>query len=427
MKKTIFVLLLIIFNSHSSDIIDGIAAVVGDSLVLESEVEAYVQTSIQEEGYNPDRLALDILKEKALDDIIRGKILIVHAQNDTNIDINPVQVENQLDKRISMILKRNGNLDIETFKEQLENEMGMPYKKFRQQLRSQIKSNMIKQQVQSLYIGNVNVSRAKVDEFYEEYKDSLPTMGKSILLSRIHIENEVSEEVKRETYKEISRIKKKIKEPEDFTKVAKRYSEGPNAEQGGELGFIEKGSLGNIKMEEIIFSLRPGEVSNIFSTENGFRIVYVDKILKGKSLVHQIFIPYKQDKNQFEKVKKRLATITENDTVSKEKFNEYVQKLSSDKISKSNNGLVGWKPVNTLDESIKDAFSDLKKGAVSDVVEIDDGYAVYRIDDTVENRKISPEYEWKSLKRLTEQRIQYEKMNELIEDWKKDLYIKKML
>ncbi|MBD3315224.1 MAG: hypothetical protein GF344_05515, partial [Chitinivibrionales bacterium] len=118
--------------------VDGIAAIVGDSVILESELQAYAYLKASQTG---DTLNEEIFSERApelLDELIDGKVLLVNAERDTNITVNDGEIDRGVDNRIMQILQQY-RLTKSEFEARLEEEQGISLAKFRNQLRGQIR------------------------------------------------------------------------------------------------------------------------------------------------------------------------------------------------------------------------------------------------------------------------------------------------
>ncbi len=400
--------------------VDGIAAVVGDSTILRSEVDAFAYMLANQAGQQPDSLTINMLRQKALEELINGKVLLVKAEKDTNINISDSDVEKEVDSRIGMILKQNG-IDMETFGQMLRKQQNLSVQEFRDELRRQIKHELVSQHVQQLYVSST-MTKSDVTNFYEEYKDSLPSAGKSVLLSKIHVTVSPSQSVREQAYKKINNIRKKLENGADFGDMARKYSEGPDAENGGVLGFIAKGTLSQIAFEKQIFSLDVGQTSEPFETRLGWHIV---KILSKKDQqveVQQIFIAIEAPEETVQRKKAILDSISENAT-SSEEFVEAVKKFSTDKVSRSRNGKIGWKSVDALPPQLKKSVSDLDVGDISAPIREDKGWSIYRLEERVDNRPLSLEEDWNEISQIARRVITQKKLRDLVEEWRQELYI----
>ena len=111
-----------------------------------------------------------------------------------------------------------------------------------------------------------------------------------MLLSKICVKLTTPDSVRQAAFAKAKSIKRRLDAGEDFAAVAKQYSEDPNAANGGDLGFISKGTLNELKFEEAVFSLNVGQTSDIIESRLGFHIVNI--VAKKDQMVHvrQIFV-----------------------------------------------------------------------------------------------------------------------------------------
>lgn len=428
MKKTRLIILLIaIFITfiYSREKIDGIAAIVGDSVILKSELDAYIYLKLSQSGDKPDSLAINMMRYSILDEMIDGKVLLVHAEKDTNISITDADIDSELENRISYIMKQN-NISLDQLKVLLEKEQGVTFTKFKQEIKKQIRSEIIKQKIQYFYVSSQKLSNSDIVDFYNEYKDSLPTMGKSILLQKLEYNLSPSKEVREKAYAKISKLKEQINNGADFAEIAKKFSEGPNASLGGDLGYIQKGSIDELDFEEKIFSLKPGDISEPFETRLGFHIVSIEG-RKGQSVkVRQIFVSVEPDKDKKAKVYSTLDSLSKL-SISESDFTKHIEKLSNNEQTKSRKGLMTWKTVSELTETLKSSFSDLSVGNISKPIENENSINLYRIKEIEEDRKLNLSDDWNNISQIAKRIYEQKKMIELVEKWRKDIFIEKRL
>jgi peptidyl-prolyl cis-trans isomerase C len=90
----------------------------------------------------------------------------------------------------------------------------------------------------------------------------------------IKVDEGAAEEKKTEARKKIKEIQEKVQKGEDFAELAKTYSEGPSASRGGDLNFFARGQM--VKpFEDVAFSLKPNETSDIVETKFGYHLIKV--------------------------------------------------------------------------------------------------------------------------------------------------------
>jgi peptidyl-prolyl cis-trans isomerase SurA len=402
--------------------LDGVVAFVGDSIILSSELEAFIlMKSRGVPDSSADSLARNMLRHQALDELIDGKVLLVHAVKDTNISITENEIDAELDARIQTILSQN-NLSFPEFETLLMQQQGLSVSKFKEEVRKQIRQELLKQKVQQRYVAAGEVGRSDVEEFFAEYHDSLPPAGKSFLLSMLQITVSPSDQIRKEAFAKIKAMKERVDKGEDFSSVAEKFSEGPNASLGGDLGFIAKGTLNELAFEEKAFSMQPGETSDIFETRIGFHIISV--IAKKDQMVHvkQLFVPVKAPGELVRKTRALLDSVraSATDTAS---FASAVRAFSTDKISRSQNGRLGWKELSVLDPLVRQAVDSLAVGAVSAIVSKDNSLSIYRCDDRKEFRTLSLENDWAEISMLAQRINAQKKLIELVNKWRQETFI----
>jgi peptidyl-prolyl cis-trans isomerase SurA len=412
---------MLVVSSAAREKLDGIVAVVGDSVILESEVRAYAYMKARAESDTLDSASVARSAPRLVDELIDGKVLLVHAEKDTNIAISPLEVDRQLDARIQFILQQN-RIDMDQFATLLEQEQGISLNKFRQELRGQIRQELIKQRVQQMYVSNVGLTRSEVTEFYEQYKDSIPPAGESVLLSVLRVRVKPSAEVRQKAFEKISTIKQRLDNGEDFAKLAEKFSDGPNAAAGGDLGIVEKGTLSELAFEQRLFQLEPGEISEPFETRLGFHVVHVTS-RKGQTVeARQIMVRVAPPEEEKERVALLLDSLAKS-VESSDQFAAAVRKHSTDQLTRSRGGQLRWKETSQLSQGVRQAIQGLPEGEISSVVRNGNELSIYRVDDRTETRRLTLEDDYSELEALARRISSQQKLIELVKKWRKETYV----
>ncbi len=168
--------------------------------------------------------------------------------------------------------------------------------------------------------------KAKVTEedarkFYDSHPDEF-SQPEQVRASHILIKVAPdADKVKKEkALKKIKEVQQKAKKGEDFSELAKKYSEGPSAARGGDLGFFPRGKMVKA-FEEAAFSLEKGEISDIVETPFGYHVI---KVTDKK----------KQGKISFEKIKDRLIEYLKDQKVRQEVVAHLTQLKKQAKIER---------------------------------------------------------------------------------------------
>lgn len=427
MKFSNLIIFLGIIVASSLSAGDRIVAIVGDSLILDSDISVEVDKYMQLSN-NRDALTRNITYTKVLNSMIDNLVLIVHADRDSNIVITPSQIDRSVDDRISTIMNDN-KITKEQLKMLLEEKENISYSDFRKALSKQIHQELIKQYVQQLYIGQRELTAPELKLFMDEYSDSLPQIGESVRLQKLEVEIKPDSTIRQLSYDSIIKIRENIvMKDSSFQNMANIFSakEFNPSNNGGDLGFISKGALGQIRLENAIFALKPGEVSYPIETDFGFHLIKVSEKRDGKSHAYQIVIRVKPSESKIEKVKMKLENFisSNSDEVA---FSNLVKELSTDNVTKDIGGDMGWKRISELKDEIKSAFSSNKFsiGNLSNLIEDKTTFRLYRVTDYKISRPLTIESDRDLIIRYAEQRNSAKKFSFLLDTWKKEVFIQK--
>jgi peptidyl-prolyl cis-trans isomerase SurA len=400
--------------------LDGIIAVVGDEPILYSELEAYALMRLSENKVKPDSADAARLQREFLDELVEGKVLLVHARKDTTIRVSSRDVDAAVEEHIAQLLASN-NISMD----QLESELGrqeLTLARFRVQLRRSMEEQLLRRNVQQRYVAAVDVSRRDVEAFFARYRDSLPPLGESARLLKLAVTLAPPDSVRQAAFTKIKKIKQRLDNGESFDAVARLYSEDANAAAGGDLGFIAKGSLSELAFEEAVFALQPGQVGEPFETRLGFHIATV--LAKKDQRVHvkQIFVSVAPPGALKEATVARLDSIRGacRDTAA---FAQAVRLYCTDAQLRSRGGDAGWFVIAMLPQELRDAFDTLAPGVVSRPVSDNNTFSLYFVADHVENRPLNLARDWDLVAEKARDITAQEKLAELVKRWRQEIYI----
>ena len=204
---------------------------------------------------------LNEYRKKKLDQYIVQVLLMQEAQN-RGLTVTEEVKDKFAQSRMNQVMKSN-NLNKEQLKAALKQQGIESLDQYKKVLVEQGKDYLLIQVLQDKVLENVQVTDEEVKNYYEENKDKFNQKAAAHLR---HILAESKEEAEK--------IKDKLANGEDFAKVAKELSKGPNAKNGGDLGFIEKGRM-RPNLNDPAFNLEVGQVSDIIDSEMGFHILKV--------------------------------------------------------------------------------------------------------------------------------------------------------
>ena len=198
-------------------------------------------------------------------------------------------------------------------------------------------------------------------------------------LKRIFIKYDIKEADIENARKKAEKIREEaISKGTDFGKLASQYSDDMSTKyMGGDLGYLIKGE-GKLppKIEEIVFSLQPGEISEIIEVEGGFEIYKVDDILERYGLhevrVRKIRIEIRPSEETMKSVQAR-AQEAKKELDAGKPFDEVARRFSKTDPD------MGWIGLNELDTRIRYRIRRMKKGRWTDPIQLDDGVYIFKL------------------------------------------------
>lgn len=312
MKKRILIFWILavsfIFTAgiSSAEIIDKVLAVVNNEVITQSELDRilfpiYTQYSeIYSEEELPEKM--DEARQEMILQMIEDKLIIQEAQKEgitvagKEVDERIAEIKSKFpnEEEFEAALEGQG-LNLNILEKRYE-EQALMKKIFDKEVKSQIV--IVPTEVQEYYKGHIS-------EFEEP---------ETVVLRVITLKVNQPEE-KQKVFEKAQNIKKAIGEEKSFEEMAQKFSEDAYAIEGGLMGYVKKGQLMQ-EIDEKIFALKPGEVSDVIESDLSFRIFKVDE----KILPHT---------SSFEQVREKIQNSIYQEKV-KEKFDEWLDKLKKD-------------------------------------------------------------------------------------------------
>lgn len=328
--------------------------------------------------------------------------------------------DTMLDRAISRIAEQN-KLSLQEFRNQLERE-GMPFNRFREEVREEI----LMQRLREREVDNkIQISESEVDNFLASEGSAARTQQEynlAQILVRIP-ENPTAEQIAARRQR-AEQVLNQLKGGADFAQLAATYSDAGDALSGGNLGWRSQDRLPQLFMDAVA-SLKPGEVSQIVRSGNGFHILK----LAGKREASVVKNGSAANANAVQQTHARHILIKTNQIVSatearrklvelKQRLDhgsakfEDLAKLFSNDLSASKGGDLGWiYPGDTVPE-FERAMNALKPGEVSEPVESPFGLHLIQV---LERKTQDVPQERRRL--MARQALRERKLEEATQEW----------
>lgn len=309
-------------------LVDGIAAVIGDEIVLESDVEEQMNYGKQQGASTTDRCEF-------LENLINNKLLVYEAKRDTLIDNRSAAIKEGVNAKYSQMLSQFPD----------EKSMLAAYK-FRNQFEMK---NAIEKIDTDQYYGQAKYQRItekadvtpnEVTDFFNLYKSQLPEIKDEVSLSQIMMYPKLTEAHKEELINKLKKIKADIVGGESFESQARIYSEDQGtAPNGGLMKNIFKGQM--VKpFEAAALNLQEGEISDPIESEFGYHVIQLVK-KSGKAYdARHILLMATPTEAEITTAKQKLDSIRGLILAEKISFKDATFKFSDDKRTKFNAGVI---------------------------------------------------------------------------------------
>jgi len=248
----------------ADSVVDGVIAVVGGNAILKSELESQY---LQYRGQGNIAGSEETVKCKLLNTLLFQKLLLHQAQVDS-ISVTDVMVESEMDRRMRYFIAQAGS------PERLEEYYQKSLMEIKNEMRDIIREQMLVEQAQQKITESVTITPSEVKSWFKKLpKDSIPLINAELEIGMIVRIPAIGEEEKQIARERLKEFKKRFEKGDDFATLAVLYSEDPgSAKQGGELGMFKRGDM-RPEFEAAAFRLKPGEISDIVETEDGFHLI----------------------------------------------------------------------------------------------------------------------------------------------------------
>ena len=312
--------------------IDGVSAVVGDYVILDSDIDkAYID--LESQGV-PTK---DITRCSLLGKLMEDKLYAHHAEQDS-IEVSNDDINNYVEQTIDYFVQQLGGMDkvLEFYKKKSE-------QSFRNELFEVNRIQQLSQRMQAKIVEELEVTPDEVKVFFNSIpKEELPVFGSELEVAQIVIEPKVSKEEEKRIIEQLETMRNDVLENgSSFSSKAILYSQDPGSRSRGGRYTLDRKRPQMVKeFREQAYRLQEGEISQPFKTDFGWHIVTVDKI-RGRQLDvrHVLLVPTVSNaalgeaQNTLNLLRKRI----QDGEIS---FSDAAREFSDDQLTRANGGVL---------------------------------------------------------------------------------------
>ncbi|MCK9537880.1 peptidylprolyl isomerase [Dokdonella sp.] len=359
--------------------IDGIVAVVNEEVVLQSELDARVESVMKQYAGDPSQLPpRSVLEKQLLDRLILQKLQVARAEA-TGIKVSDAEV----DRSMAAIAQQNG-LDISGLRSAIEAQ-GLDYNHFRNNVQDQLLINNLRQRIAQ---SRVQVSDAEIDSVIRNGQLQRGQMHLGYIM--INVPDGATPGEIDAVHAKAEEIKQQIDAGMDFAAAAIRYSNADNALQGGDLGWRNTTELPPA-MVEIAQDMQDGQTSAPVRGPNGFYLIKrIGQREQGAHLITEYkarhilikvseLVPSSQAHAEASAIRKRIEAG--------EDFAKAARESSQDEATAQLGGELGWFSGTAYGPRVASVVSELKPGEISQPFETQLGWHVLQLEDVRQTDK----------------------------------------
>lgn len=260
--------------------VDGILAVVGDKIIMRSDLETEKAQILKMGGVEDTQTYICAMLEK----LIVKQLMLNQAEIDS-LPLEDERVEAEIENRIRYFQQQAGS------QADLERYLGKTITEYKDEIRPKMREQLLVQEMEQKVTSGTKISPQEVKEFFENIpKDSIPVIPAEVEVAQLVIEAPISQAAKDYARQQLEDIRSRILKGESFEKLARLYSEDPGSkDQGGLLPEFGRGEMVP-EFERMAFKLKVDSMSPVFESSFGYHIMVLKQRNGERAIAKHILI-----------------------------------------------------------------------------------------------------------------------------------------
>lgn len=287
----------------SATMVDQIAAVVGDSIILATQVVEQVQ-SMRAQGDT-------VTAEVVLDELIKMQLILQSAARDTTLVVNSQEIDQRAEAAMEQVRSR---FPSSTAFDQALAGTGLTPATYRAQLREQLRKDQIRQMFLERQLRgapSAAVTEAEMRQYYQERRATLQERPELLTVQQVFVEPGASDSAWTAAQAEADSLHARLVAGADFEELATAHSEDPgSAAQGGDLGWFRRGVMVR-EFEQVAFRLRDGQTSPPVRSPFGYHIIKVERSRPGEVKARHILVMPELSPDDESRARARAETVAD--------------------------------------------------------------------------------------------------------------------
>jgi len=361
--------------SETGLMLDGIAAVVNEGVVLKSQLREQVEAITARAKESEMKLPPpDILEEQVLEQLIAEQIQLQRA------DRFGIQISDQMLNQALVRIAQQNNIPFEKLPEALA-EQGIDYGPYRRNMRTQL---ILEQLRQIDVVGRISVAPREIEQCIANLEDNVVENSEYNLSHMlISVPDSATADDYAEAKTEADDVYQQLANGADFAEMAVRHSDIASGLEGGQMGWRKGNQLPTL-FSSVVGPLSPGEFSQPIRAVSGFHIVRVNEVRGAlqRSEIDQVEVRHilvtPNEIIDSETAQQKLRDAREQ-IVSGENFSEIAKLVSDDAGSANSGGAMGWTGAGTFVPEFEKVTNEIEIGVLSEPFESRFGWHILEV------------------------------------------------
>ena len=353
--------------------VDGVAAVVGDFVILDSDIDKQF-AQLEASGISTK----DITRCQLFGKLMEDKLYVHHAIQDS-IEVNDIEIRSYVDQQLEAFAEQIGSMEklISYYNKSSEQEL-------RDEMYDLNKNGQLASKMQQKVVEEIEVTPDEVRQFFNKIpKDERPYFGTELRVAQIVVLPETTEEEVNKVIKRLREFKADVIENgSSFTTKAVLYTEDPGSKRTGGKYTLNKKRPRMVKeFREVAFSLDEGDISEPFKTDSGYHIIYLEKIRGQEYDVRHILLRPKLTKEAIDDAREKLQKVRDRISEGLITFKDAALEVSDEEETKFDGGQLRNPEtqdynfeLTKMDPELYSQIQNLEDNQVSQVFQDEDRY-----------------------------------------------------
>lgn len=405
---------VVVFAQPKKVVADKIIATVGDKIVLKSDIDNSI-TDMQRQNIEMPENVQCLLVEQALG----VKALMLQAERDS-LPVSDEEIDAEIDNKIRYFINQYGSKDI------VEQIAGKTIYQLKEDFKQTFREQKLAQSMRNKIVEDIKITPSEVKAYYETIpKDSLPYYESEVEVGQIVIYPKASRELETYAIDQLKEYKQQVESgAKKFETLATLYTDDPGSkETGGKYDINRNEKQWDPTFLSKAFSLKEGQVSNVFKTKFGYHIIQmISRAGDDASIRHILKIP-QVSSIEVGEARHKLDSVRALLITGAMKFGEAVAKFSDEESSKFTGGRLSGQngtflTIDQLDKDLVLKLKDLRVGEYSQPYEYTDergkkGVRIIQLITRTEPHRENLKDDYNKVA----QRALEEKKNDVLEQW----------